>query len=167
MRQKCVSCGGVNSILGSNMWVDIAHLRQSLIENYCASQRWSQAAHFKHVFILVAFKCISGSRFSLFWGGQIRYLKNSIICLKMTFWMNSLSTRLEFLAPKLCSSLRSCFFKGHTMFENYPKCLIWVFRLWHFPPIFALLKLTCLVTLFDRKLQIFINSPNWQFFSIF
>ena len=26
------------------------------------------------------------------------------------------------------------------------------FRFWHFPPIFVLLKLTCLVTLFDRKL---------------
>ena len=30
---------------------------------------------------------------------------------------------------------------------------------WHFPPIFFLLKLTCLVTLFDRKLQVFKNSP--------
>ena len=27
-----------------------------------------------------------------------------------------------------------------------------VFEFWHFPPIFVLLKLTCLVTLFDRKL---------------
>ena len=26
---------------------------------------------------------------------------------------------------------------------------------WHFPPIFVLLKLTCLVTLIDRKLQVF------------
>ena len=25
------------------------------------------------------------------------------------------------------------------------------FEFWHFPPIFVLLKLTCLVTLFDRK----------------
>ena len=144
MRQKCVSCGGVNSILGSNnMWVDIAHLRQSLIENYCASQRWSQAAHFKHVFILVSTNALQGPVLVIFWGGQIRYLKNSIICLKMTFWMNSLSTRFEFLAPKLCSSLRSCFFKGHTMFENYPKCLIWIFhfdifyQFWHFLPIFV------------------------------
>ena len=27
------------------------------------------------------------------------------------------------------------------------------FEFWHFPPIFVLLKLTCLVTLFDPKLQ--------------
>ena len=27
-----------------------------------------------------------------------------------------------------------------------------LFKFWHFPPIFVLLKLTCLVTLFDRKL---------------
>ena len=40
------------------------------------------------------------------------------------------------------------------------------FEFWHFPPIFVLLKLTCLVTLFDRKLQVFKNSPNWPFFGI-
>ena len=39
-----------------------------------------------------------------------------------------------------------------TLCENHPKCLIWIFAFWHFPPIFVLLKLTCLVTLFDRKL---------------
>ena len=34
------------------------------------------------------------------------------------------------------------------------------FEFWHFTPIFVLLKLTCLVTLFDRKLQVFKNSPK-------
>ena len=34
------------------------------------------------------------------------------------------------------------------------------FSFWHFPPIFVLSKLTCLVALFDRKLQVFKNSPN-------
>ena len=38
---------------------------------------------------------------------------------------------------------------------------------WHFPPIFVLLKLKCLVTLFDRKLQVFKNSPKWTIFGIF
>ena len=38
---------------------------------------------------------------------------------------------------------------------------------WHFPPIFVLLKLTCLVTLSDRKLQVFKNSPKWTIFGIF
>ena len=41
------------------------------------------------------------------------------------------------------------------------------FELWHFPPIFDLLQLTCLVTLFGRKLQVFKNSPKivhfWHF----
>ena len=32
------------------------------------------------------------------------------------------------------------------------------FEFWHFPPIFVLSKLTCLATLFDRKLQVF--SPK-------
>ena len=34
------------------------------------------------------------------------------------------------------------------------------FEFWHFPPIFVLFQLTCLVTLFDRKLKFFKNSPN-------
>ena len=46
---------------------------------------------------------------------------------------------------------------------NYSKCRIWSFQFWHLPPIFVLLELTCLVTLFDRKHQIFINSLNWPF----
>ena len=37
------------------------------------------------------------------------------------------------------------------------------FEFWYFPPIFVLLKLTCLVTLFDRKLQVFKNSPIGPF----
>ena len=39
--------------------------------------------------------------------------------------------------------------------ENYWKCRIWIFEFWHFLPIFVPLKLTCLVILFDRKLQVF------------
>ena len=35
------------------------------------------------------------------------------------------------------------------------------FEFWHFPPIFVLLKLTCLVTLFDRNLHVFKKSPKW------
>ena len=54
-----------------------------------------------------------------------------------------------------------------TLFENYSKCRIWIFEFWHFSPIFVLLKLTCLVTLFDRKLQVFKNSPKWTIFGIF
>ena len=42
---------------------------------------------------------------------------------------------------------------------------------WHFPPIFVLLKLTCLVTLFDRKLQVFKKLAKmdhfWHFFLTF
>ena len=64
-----------------------------------------------------------------------------------------------------CFKLKN--FHKLTVFENHPKCRIWVFQFWHFSPIFVLLKLTCLVTLFDRKLQIFKNSPKWTIFGIF
>ena len=40
------------------------------------------------------------------------------------------------------------------LFENHLKCLTSIFELWHLSPIFVLLKLTYLVTLFDSKLQI-------------
>ena len=40
------------------------------------------------------------------------------------------------------------------------------FKFWHFPPIFVLLKLTCQVTLFDSKIQVFKNSPKWTIFGI-
>ena len=42
----------------------------------------------------------------------------------------------------------------HTVFKNSQKYRISVFQFWPFPPILFLLKLTCLVTLLDRKLQI-------------
>ena len=51
--------------------------------------------------------------------------------------------------------------------ENHPKCRIRIIEFWHFPPIFVPLKLTCLVTLFDRKLQVFKNSPKWVIFVLF
>ena len=59
-------------------------------------------------------------------------------------------------------------FQSHFLKIKYSKCGIWIFFLfWHFPPIFVLLILTCLVTLFDRKLQVFKNSPKWTIFGIF
>ena len=49
-------------------------------------------------------------------------------------------------------------FSNCTLFENHLKCLIWILTFWHFPPIFVLLKLTCLVTLFDHKLHVFAKT---------
>ena len=54
-----------------------------------------------------------------------------------------------------------------TLFKNHQKYPIWMFEFWHFPPFFVLWKVTCLVTLFDRKLLVVINRPNWPFFGIF
>ena len=38
-----------------------------------------------------------------------------------------------------------------TLFEDFSNRRIWIFRFEHFPPIFVLLKLTSLITLFDRS----------------
>ena len=51
-----------------------------------------------------------------------------------------------------------------TLVENYSKCRIWTFLFWHFPLIFVLLELTCLVTLFDCNLYV---SKNETFSVIF
>ena len=64
----------------------------------------------------------------------------------------NLSKLCTFMTPKLKITL---------------KCSMLIFKFWHFTPIFVLLKLTCLVTLFDRKFQDFENSPNWTIFGIF
>ena len=41
------------------------------------------------------------------------------------------------------------------------------FVFWHFPPFFVSLKLNCLVSLIDHKLEVFKNSPKWTIFGIF
>ena len=75
------------------------------------------------------------------------------------------------LGPIEHSGQKPHFFKTFkklvSMFENYSKCRIWILQFWHFPPIFVLLKLTCLVILFDCKLQIFKNSSKWTIVGIF
>ena len=40
-------------------------------------------------------------------------------------------------------------------------------RIWYFLSNFAQLKVSCLVTLFDRKIQVFKNSPKLNNFGIF
>ena len=61
-------------------------------------------------------------------------------------------TTFILLKFKVCQFLK--------MFENYSKCPIWIFEFWHFPPFFVLSKVTCLVTLFGRKLQDFKTHQN-------
>ena len=48
--------------------------------------------------------------------------------------------------------------------KNRQKCRIKVLQFWHFPPIFVLFKVTCLVTLFGQKLRVFKNSPKMDHF---
>ena len=57
--------------------------------------------------------------------------------------------------------------KHYTVFEYPPKVAFSILQFWHFPPIFVLLKLTCLVTLFYTKRQFFKKSPKLTIFGIF
>ena len=50
-----------------------------------------------------------------------------------------------------------------TVFENHPKCLIWVFEFWQFPPIFGPIKSDLSGNTIWPKASGFKNSPNWPF----
>ena len=57
--------------------------------------------------------------------------------------------------PSIFTLLNKNKLKNQSLFnrnspENYSKCRIWTIELWHFSPIFVLLKVTCLVTLFSE-----------------
>ena len=84
----------------------------------------------------------------------------------LRFWFLEFGNFRDVKLSKRIECRRSSF-TTYTLFENSLKCLICIFQLWHFPPIFDLLKVTCLVTLFDLKLQVFKNSPKriifWHF----
>ena len=74
------------------------------------------------------------------------HLENNGQCLH---WKMLLLSRLSFLGGTQCLKIT----------QNV--------AFWHFLPIFVLSKLTCLVTLFDRKLQVFKSSPKWTILGIF
>ena len=74
----------------------------------------------------------------------------------------------------LMGSLRKwlIFFAAVMGFENYTphqktiashcfENLIWIFQFWHFSAIFAFLKMTCLVTLFDRIFRFSETRQKW------
>ena len=67
----------------------------------------------------------------------------------------------------LIPEIYNIFDKWHSQCLKNPNILIWTFEFWHFSPIFVLLKVTCQVTLFDHKLQVFKNSPNWPILAFF
>ena len=55
----------------------------------------------------------------------------------------------------------------YTVFENHPKCPIWILAFLAFSTNFVVLKVTCLVPLFDHYLQVLKNSQIWTIFGIF
>ena len=103
------------------------------------------------------------------WMGISKAWMKSTIFLKCCHW-NSYKGKphnrcvLEKLAWTCCIQVTlkinewnyNCLF-SNTVFENPQKCLIWMFQFWHFIPILVVIKLTCLVTLFDRYF-------DWDFF---
>ena len=106
--------------------------------------------------IIARGKTLFRSSFEYHWE-NFHYLSNDSI-------MKSSAERLH-LSIYLFSLFLLFTYTEFTVFENHSKCRILHF--WHLPTIFDLLKVTCLVTLFDRKLQLSKNSPKLTTFVIF
>ena len=100
----------------------------------------------KYLGILFIFQVLSSWSMLGFWSGNKLLLQNTFLLLCILWALQNKSN----------SSPSKLF--------HYAQCLKITqnvaFEFWHFPPIFVLLQLTCLVTLFDRKLQVFKNSPK-------
>ena len=67
------------------------------------------------------------------------------------------------IVPEMTGSIVGVY-NGKTFNQVEIKVKKIIFQFWHFPPIFVLLKVTCLVTLFDLNIQIFKNSPKLTIF---
>ena len=90
------------------------------------------------------------------------WVNKNIVCHRQYLFLLSIICSKK----KVLSNPLKALFLKHTLFENYSKCRIWIFEFWHLSPIFVLSKLTSLVTLYDRKLQVFKSSPNWTIFGL-
>ena len=91
--------------------------------------------------------------------------------LRESLILHSLDFSFAYLEKKVyftyCCNARFAMEEGQNLGLLHLHCLKITqnvaFEFWHFPPIFVLLKLIGLVTLFDRKLQLFKNSPFLAF----
>ena len=85
------------------------------------------------------------------------FLQNPCFVQKFNF-----DTFLYFFCKKMVNILEQC----HRVWKS-PKMSHLTFSILAFSPFFVLLKLTCLVTLFDGKLHVFKNSLTLTVFGIF
>ena len=85
----------------------------------------------------------------------LKSVKNTLIVQN---WIQSTKYFYSIQFPRIFSTIFA--HSGSTHCLKTSKIVSFVFWFWHFPSIFVLLKLACLVTPFDRKFQ---KSPNWPF----
>ena len=79
--------------------------------------------------------------------------RSSSCTIVWSWWSFSYFSASSFLSKERKKIYSFTTYKDHnTVFENHPKCRIWVFQFWHFLPVFVQSKLTGLITLFDCKL---------------
>ena len=111
-----------------------------------------------------------GSLLLLKWQGLFKPLCNHFLLFctfKFDFLVaTQISIRMSRSVPHIALLKATLKLMPWTVFENHRKCRICVLQFLNFPPFFQL-KLTCLVTLFDRKLQVFKNSPKLAIFMNF
>ena len=126
-------------LFGSLRFVPCSRSRQKVISNYLRNSKCQKNANLQDWRVWATLK-----------EKQVHHQKRSITKLTSNSW------------KKLWNKVSQ-----KVLNEVY---IVWIllkmshlnFYFWHFPP-----NLSCLVTLFDRKLQIFKNSPKLAIFGIF
>ena len=79
--------------------------------------------------------------------------------------MNHTISKIQFLSKKYILTKSVKFHPPHSACKLLKMSHL-NFSIWHFPPIFFLIKVTCLVTLFDRSFRFSKSSPKCTIFGI-
>ena len=111
----------------------------------CASQNWTWSLISRFIATRIWDKIFDSFHFVL--NSLKKLLKSLEMFRKVTKKLLILRSRFSLFwreNSKIEKGPNFNFSYFHTLFENYSKCRIWNFECWHFPPIFVLIKLTCL-----------------------
>ena len=108
--------------------------------------------------------CLSGTSIKMTLGSELR--TNGTFFRPIYEVTMSITVQDYWWSQMSIGTTNFCWYTAHCL-KISQNVSFWICQFWHFPPIFVLLKMTCQVTLFDRKFQVFKNSPKLTIFGIF
>ena len=96
--------------------------------------------------------CLSGTSIKMTLGSELR--TNGTFFRPIYEVTMSITVQDYWWSQMSIGTTNFCWYTAHCL-KISQNVSFWICQFWHFPPIFVLSKLTCLGTLFDRKLQVF------------